>query len=140
MIYWLLLPIAGGLGAVGRYKTEAFLVRTFAQRGLMPDRESKSLVNLASQAWPILIVNIIGSFVAGLLVGPLAGTPGLWLVIGTGLLGGWTTFSTALMDVLTISSNPRYAQPIRILTGLATAFGTMLVCMFAALGGLALTM
>lgn len=140
MIYWLFLPVAGGVGALGRYKTEAFLVRTFAKRGLMPDRESKSLVNLASQAWPILIVNIIGSFTAGLLVGPLAARPGLWLVLGTGFLGGWTTFSTALMDVLTISSNPRYAQPIRIITALATAFGTMLICMFAALGGLALTM
>ncbi|MDO5720732.1 MAG: CrcB family protein [Actinomycetaceae bacterium] len=140
ILYWFALPLAGGLGAVGRYKTEAIITRFLAARDLMPTKNKRSLVNLSAQAWPILLVNIVGSFIAGLLVGPLASYPGLWLVVGVGFLGGWTTFSTALMDVLTISSNPNYAPQVRIPTGLFVAFMSMVICMLAALAGVVLTM
>lgn len=140
IVSWLLLPLAGGLGAVGRYKAEAAITRFLASRDLMPTKKKRSLVNLSAQAWPILTVNIVGSFVAGLLLGPMALHPGLWLMVGIGFLGGWTTFSTALMDVLTISSNPNYAPQVRIPVGLFVAFASMAICMFAALAGVALTM
>lgn len=53
--------------------------------------------DLASLPWPTLAVNIGGAFALGLLLGRLrsAGDPG-WVkpLLGTGVLGGFTTFST----------------------------------------------
>ena len=47
--------------------------------------------------WGTLIVNLLGGFLAGALIGSLPGTGGrgepLRLFLGVGLLGGFTTFS-----------------------------------------------
>jgi CrcB protein len=53
--------------------------------------------------WGTLIVNIAGSLVMGLLTGYLAwrgsGTDALRLLLATGFLGGFTTFSAFSLDV-----------------------------------------
>ena len=95
MVTRLLLIAAGGaLGAVARYGVGVWAVRLFP----------------ATQwPWGTLAVNIVGGLLMGLLAGWLALKAGtgvdherLRLLLGVGLLGGFTTFSafsleTALM-------------------------------------------
>jgi len=80
---------AGALGAVLRYLT----ARAFASHDGFP--------------WAVLIVNVAGSALGGLLAG-LAhiGTidPNLEIVMLTGLCGGLTTFSTLSVETMQIVS------------------------------------
>lgn len=82
----LLVFVGGGVGAVLRYGT----VLAFASMGI-----SKSF------PWAILAANGLGS----LLLGALAAVPvlasrqhPLWFLLATGVLGGYTTFSTFSND------------------------------------------
>lgn len=79
----LLASVAGALGAVARY-----LVSGWAQRSV-------------ASAFPIgtLIVNVVGSFALGVVVG--AGpTDTVIAVAVVGFLGGFTTFSTWMAETL----------------------------------------
>lgn len=82
------------------------------------------------------LINVSGSLVLGLLVGWFyagAAKPGWSLavsVIGTGLLGGYTTFSTASYDTL------RLGREGRVVMALAYAVGTMAATIAAAASGL----
>jgi CrcB protein len=92
---YLAVPLAGGLGAALRFVVDS-AVRT---RWTLPTR--------GGRVWPvgILLVNVTGSFVLGLLTG-LALVRGRsdWVVIvGVGLLGGYTTFSTASVDAVLLA-------------------------------------
>lgn len=87
----LLLVCAGGaIGAGARY-----LVGVLALQLLGP-----------AFPWGTLAVNIIGSFVMGLLAHWLIAWPGApvaaRLLIMTGLLGGFTTFSAYALDVVAL--------------------------------------
>lgn len=72
----LLVALAGGTGAALRYLT------ALAVPG----------------ARATLLVNVVGSFALGALVGASAGH-GVLTVVGVGLLGGFTTFSAASVEV-----------------------------------------
>lgn len=82
------------------------------------------------------LINVSGSLALGLLVGWFyagAAKPGWSLavsVIGTGLLGGYTTFSTASYDTL------RLGREGRVVMALAYAAGTMAATIAAAASGL----
>lgn len=76
---WLLVGTGGALGAAMRHAVG----RWFAARG-------------ARQTAATLTVNMAGSFAAGVLLGmQLTDThPEMYALLGTGLLGGLTTYST----------------------------------------------
>lgn len=82
------------------------------------------------------LINLSGSLALGLLVGWLyAGVAGsehspAVALIGTGLLGGYTTFSTASFDAV------RLARGGHLVMALAYAVGTMLGTIAAAVMGL----
>jgi CrcB protein len=77
----ILVAIAGGLGASLRFVTDAG-VRSIAGTRL---------------PWGTLLINIVGSAGLGALFG--AGAEARTIaVVGTGLLGGFTTFSTASFE------------------------------------------
>jgi CrcB protein len=78
----LLTALAGGLGAVLRWGVD---VR------LSPPSEARL-------PHATLVVNVVGSLVLGLLVGASVGHDVL-TVLGTGLMGGYTTFSSASVEV-----------------------------------------
>lgn len=81
-----LVALAGGLGAVVRFLVDAAIAR----------RVKRPSVPLGT-----LVINVTGSFLLGLLTGwwsIAAGDPTLRLVLGTGFLGGYTTFSTASVE------------------------------------------
>lgn len=117
------LAAAGGLGASSRMLID----------GLIKSRMSTAL------PWGTIIINVSGSLVLGLLTG-LAGAnllPQAWhLVLGTGFLGGYTTFSTASFETVRLLQERRWAA------GLVNALGTLVLTTTAAaigmwLGGLA---
>lgn len=84
----------------------------------------------ASFPWGTLLVNVSGSFLAGLLVALSLERglvqPSLRLFLGTGLLGGYTTFSTLSWDSLSLVHQGLWGQALlnmggSVLLGLAAA-------------------
>ncbi|AJM76988.1 fluoride efflux transporter CrcB [Rathayibacter toxicus] len=99
-------------------------------------------VALAVPAWsglPIatIVVNLLGAFLLGVLAeflaarGPDDGPRRtLRLLVGTGVLGGFTTYSTFSLDTVTLIETGRIAEAV-----VATA-GTLLLGVLAALLGI----
>ncbi len=114
-----LLAVAGGLGAGSRFVVDGLLrswLRTALPVGTM-------------------IINVTGSFLLGLLVGLVLthhAVPDLQTVLGTGFMGGYTTFSTASFETV------RLIQTGRIVFALVNGVGTLVLTVGAAAGGLAL--
>ena len=81
-----------------------------------------------------VVVNVSGSFVLGVLTGLLGGDGGsAWLqVIGLGLLGGYTTFSSSVVQTV------RAAGTEGLAVGVVHAVGTAVLCVLAAFLGLRL--
>ena len=78
-----------------------------------------------------MLINVSGSFLLGLLVGLGAGDR--WLaVVGTGFLGGYTTFSTASFETAGLLLDRRP------LSAAANGLGVLVACVAAASGGFAL--
>ncbi|WP_298863111.1 CrcB family protein [uncultured Microbacterium sp.] len=80
---FLLAAACGGLGAATRYLVDLGIARATGTR--FP--------------WGVVIINVSGSLLLGLVVGML---PGAAFVVGTGFLGGYTTFSTAMIDTVAL--------------------------------------
>ena len=109
----LLVCAAGGLGAAIRLVLDE-MIRTRIR-----------------SSYPIAttIINLTGSSVLGLLTGLAAGhlLPEAWRIIaGTGLLGGYTTFSTASFETVSLLEEGRY------LAATLNGLGALLVCTGAA--------
>lgn len=77
----ILLALAGGLGAALRLVTDG-VVRSLAGTRL---------------PWGTLLINVLGSAGLGIVLGSGVGAQTA-SVLGTGLLGGFTTFSTASFE------------------------------------------
>ncbi len=78
------IALAGGLGAVTRYVVDTAVARR----------------NRTGFPLGTVVINVTGSFLLGLLTGwLLTGALGPWgAIVGTGFLGGYTTFSTASVE------------------------------------------
>jgi CrcB protein len=117
----LALGVAGGAGSVVRFMFDGVIrtrVRTASPIGTMT-------------------VNISGSLALGLLTGLVLAAllPTEWaLVLGTGFLGGYTTFSTASVETV------RLLQAGRTRAALLTAGGTALAALAAAGAGLSVAL
>lgn len=85
-------------------------------------------------------INVSGSFLIGLLAGMLATRPGLsplWrLFVATGILGGYTTFSTFALDALGLAGGGAVLSSVAyvvgsVVLGIAAAFcGTLVARAF----------
>lgn len=116
----LAVALAGGIGSAAR------LVVDGVARSLFPVR------------WPIgtALINVSGSLLLGVVVGlALSGAvdPQWRAVLGTGVLGGFTTFSTASVETV------RLLLARRWIAGLAYGLGTGTLAFTGAAAGLALT-
>ena len=138
---WILLPIFGGIGAYGRFRAEAAVLTVMKRSGISSELEADApFIRHTAKAWPIMIVNLVGCFVAGLLAGWGLGTTFWALPIGTGLLGGWTTFSTAMLDAYTIVfSNEHHPFATRSMAAIVVAFATLFFSVLVAMAGISLT-
>jgi CrcB protein len=112
----LAVAAAGGVGAVARLVLDGFL---------------RARVRIA---YPLgtTVINVTGSFLLGLVTGlALAhGLPAEWrAVLGTGFLGGYTTFSTASVETV------RLVQAGRPGLAALNALGTLGLTLLAAAAG-----
>ncbi|MEV7618977.1 CrcB family protein [Microbacterium sp. NPDC089321] len=82
-LVFLLAAACGGLGAATRYLVDIGVARLTGAR--FP--------------WGVMVINVTGSLLLGLVVGML---PGAAFVLGAGFLGGYTTFSTAMVDAISL--------------------------------------
>ncbi|GAA2106959.1 fluoride efflux transporter CrcB [Microlunatus panaciterrae] len=117
MLLVLLVSIAGGLGAVCR-----FVLDTLVRRR-------------TSGSFPVgtVIINLSGSFLLGLVTGLATGQllPESWrAVVGTGFLGGYTTFSTASFETVRLLERGRYRA------ALFNGIGVLALALLAAGAGL----
>jgi CrcB protein len=89
---FVLVAGAGGVGAGLRYIVDALVMR--GRRGAFP--------------LGILIVNVSGSLVLGLVAGLGTALDAQWVAaIGVGLLGGYTTFSTVSVETVLLARGKR---------------------------------
>jgi CrcB protein len=95
----LLLALAGGLGAVARFVLDG------------------AVATARSWRYPVgtTAINLTGSFLLGLLAG-LTATVLLpdpaYVVLGTGFLGGYTTFSTAAYETVRLAEQRRWVAAL----------------------------
>jgi CrcB protein len=113
----LALAALGGLGAVARYLLDHGIAKRIGRR--LP--------------WGTMTINVLGSGLAGILVGAsyyanLSTTTKALLL--TGLLGGFTTASTFSFEVAELLRERRY------LAGMTVAVGTMAAALLAGIIGL----
>ncbi|PVE75391.1 fluoride efflux transporter CrcB [Microbacterium testaceum] len=89
-LVFLAVVIAGGVGAAVRYLVDVAVRRRTGER--FP--------------WGILVVNLTGALALGL-VTPLAADEAWRWIIGTGLLGGYTTFSAVAVTTALLAEEGR---------------------------------
>ena len=114
---FILLALAGGVGASVRFWAD----------GLIRSRLKTAF------PWATTIINASGSLVLGLLTGLTTAhlvDSDLSLILGTGFLGGYTTFSTASYETVQLIKQKRYTF------ALMSGIGMLVLCV--ALAGLGL--
>lgn len=113
------IALAGGVGSALRFVVDGLIRARFA----------------TATPTGIVVINVTGSFLLGFITGLALGgsVSEEWrLVLCTGLLGGYTTFSTASLDTV------RLLRERRIATGVLHGLGTLVACVAA--GGLGLVL
>ena len=120
MINILLVMVGGAFGSLARYGL------SMGTRALWPTLE-----------WPVgtFIANVVGGLLMGLLMGLLLGplkgvfdTERLRVLLGVGILGGFTTFSTFSLETVFMLERRHYAM----------ALGYAVLSVVLAVGGVAL--
>lgn len=118
MIIPLAVGAGGALGAIARYSLSSIIARNFP----------------SAFPAPILIVNILGSLLLGLIIGGLAKAPGdnnaARLLLAIGFCGGFTTFSSFSLEAWELVTTGRI--------GAAAAYvlGSVILSVLAFGGGL----
>lgn len=115
----LALCLAAAAGTTARYGVDTALRRRWPHR----------------PTTPILVVNVSGSALLGLITGLVlfhAAPQEVLTVAGTGFCSSYTTFSTATFETLTLLRGHRFGAAA------AHAAGTLGACILAAAGGLLL--
>jgi CrcB protein len=130
IIPWLLVALGGGLGAVARFWLTGAITGSVSRLANRPQVLRLPLGTMS--------VNILGSFVIGLITGAVLtlGADGhldTWrLFLATGICGGFTTFSTAMWEAIALARERRVGDAV------TTLLGTLVVTVAAVAGGIGL--
>lgn len=109
------LVVGGGLGAGARYVMDAAIMR--GRSGAFP--------------LGILMVNVLGSFLLGLVTGLGPNVAPAWAsILGVGVLGGFTTFSTVSAETALLAERGRRDW------AWINLVGTLVLALIAAAAGL----
>jgi len=104
------LLVGGGIGAGARYVLDGAIMR--GRSGAFP--------------LGVLVVNVLGSFLLGLLTG-IPHVAAVWLtILGVGVLGGFTTFSTVAVETALLAQRGRRDW------AWVNLVGTLVACVVAA--------
>jgi CrcB protein len=117
---WLGVAVAGSCGALGRYHATRFVTELFSRSGIVGFFPAGTFV-----------VNLTGAFLLGLLTG-LEPTGTVAFIVGTGLLGAYTTFSTWMVETVGLAKVPH-----RRLIGAAYLIGSAVLGLDVAAAGFA---
>ena len=107
MITVILAALAGGFGALARFGVDSLLRNRPAWAG-----------------WSLMIINVTGSALLGLTSGLVlthAAPEWAQLIIGTGFLGGYTTFSAAALEVVRRLEERRWSAAVISALGMPAA-------------------
>ena len=119
---WLLIALGGALGTALRYGVGELAAAHAAEDGWFP--------------WGTFAANALGSLLLGVVFVALDGKELLGvdarLVVGTGMMGGFTTYSTFNLEAL------RFFESGHVGRGAAYMGATVTVCLLGGLAGLAL--
>lgn len=115
----LIVALAGGLGAAARLATDVIVAR-----------HNRLRVPMGT-----FVVNVVGSFLLGLLTGAVVASDGpgtqVRAIVGTGFCGGYTTFSTASVEAVRLwlvegrRTGLTYAGATLVATVVAAGFGLL---------------
>lgn len=115
----LLVSIGGAFGAPSRFALSVLVTRYLSQPHF---------------AYATLIVNVLGSFVLAFLSWTAAGKFGVSsttrLLLGTGLMGAFTTYSTFSVETILLLDQSRYP------TAALYVLSTIVLCLGAAFAGM----
>jgi len=117
-----LVALGGAIGSVARWATNVAIGDRFGA---------------TAWPWPTFTVNVVGSFLIGIIAGlALTGsygmTPLMRLFLAVGIMGGFTTFSSFSLDVLSNLEAGRYVL------GVGYAGASVVLGLAATAGGMAL--
>lgn len=112
----LAIAVTGGLGSALRYLVDNSLPARLRAR--FP--------------WGTMLVNLTGSLALGVVTGLALGRPGA-AVLAVGLLGGYTTFSTASLESVRLLAERRYT------TALLNGPGMLVACTVLSIAGILIT-
>ena len=116
---WVAVAVGGALGSLGRFWLTGVMF------GLTGPRFP----------WGTLLINVVGSFVIGLVAGltlvpeRIGLHPDLRIFLMTGVCGGFTTFSAFSLQTLEL------LQSGDVVPALGYAVGSVVLCVAATLGG-----
>ena len=105
----LLVILGGSAGSVARWSTD----------------RAVSARHTTGLPWGTFIINLVGSFVLGLVLGARLG-PSWAVLLGTGFCGAFTTFSTFAFEAVRLSETGRRLAAVLYVGG-SLAFGLALV-------------
>ncbi|MGW4194164.1 fluoride efflux transporter CrcB [Streptomyces sp. NPDC005004] len=112
---WLLVIVGGMAGAPLRYLTDRFVQRR--HDAVFP--------------WGTFTVNVLGCFVLGLLTGAVvagAASHNVQLLLGTGLCGALTTYSTFSFETLRLAEDgARFLAAANVIASLVAGLGAAFV-------------
>ncbi|MGO3796832.1 MAG: fluoride efflux transporter FluC [Pauljensenia sp.] len=117
--FWVGIAVMGGLGACLRFLVDSWVTAR----------------NTSSMPLGTIVVNISACFLIGLLTGVASRVPAvadLAPLLGTGLLGGYSTFSTASVE------GARLIRSGRLLAGCVHAGGMLVLSLAAGMLGIVL--
>jgi CrcB protein len=112
MTQYALIFLGGGIGAVARF----VLGHAFRQQGW-----------INSFPWHTFLINILGSLALGILAGTIKDRhDALYLLLGVGLCGGFTTFSAFSLETLEMLNAGRWPAALAYVLG--SVLAAMLGC------------
>ena len=117
---WLWVALAGAIGTALRYGANVWLLAALGGR------------------WPYgtFVANLTGSFALGVVMdlasGRLIGGADARLVLGTGLLGGYTTYSSFNLETIRLAEQGAWGRAALYVAA------TMVSCLLAGVAGVAL--